>query len=143
MNQATLLEKQKAASVSSEKKGTVLAGATNITTATKLVLVIGLGAPQHRLGKELESITAKVIFVNSPRKASPFLLDKKNPISAVVIFPQNVGGVESVQKIKDVGYVGPMVIGSDARNAKRDYLGKGSVVMIRDTTETLLKILNK
>lgn len=143
MNQATLLEKKETTAVSSEKKGTTLAGVTNVASATKLVLVIGLGAPQHRLGKELESITAKVIFVNSPRKATPFLLDKKNPISAVVIFPQNVGGVDSVQKIKDAGYIGPMIIGSDARNAKRDYLGKGSVVMVKETTETLLKILNK
>jgi hypothetical protein len=142
MNQATLLEKKETTAVSAQKQGTTLAG-TNVASATKLVLVIGLGAPQHRLGKELESVAAKVIFVNSPRKAMPFLLDKENPVSAVAIFPQNTGGVGSVQKIKDVGYVGPMVIGSDARNAKRDYLGKGSVVMVKETTETLLKILNK
>ena len=106
----------------------------------KRVLVIGLGDKHHRIKNKL---AADSHFEDSRRRALAYLRENLSKVSIVVALPHNIGGIGIEDEVWATGFTGRLVVATDGRNIRSNYVCKGTLSMVNDMPALVAKKLGK
>lgn len=140
MNEALLERKQPVRQKAQQGKNTNQQQVAAPAVDYKRVLVIGLGDKHHRLKNKL---AADSHFEDHRRRALAYLRENLNKVTIVVALPHNIGGIGIEDEIWATGFTGRLVVATDGRNIRNNYVGKGTLSMVNDMPALVHKKLNK